>query len=97
MSQVYVGQTDLLIRCRVNKNITGAMITRIAYRDPTGVEGFFNATVENALTGVLVFPAINNELNVGNTWRFWADVTLSNGLRAIGKPFDYRVVYPGQL
>jgi hypothetical protein len=96
MSQVFVGQTDLLIRCTVNRNITGATVTRIAYRDPKGVEGFFNATVENATTGILVFPLVNNELNIGNTWTFWADIVLANGLRAIGTPFSFRIYNPGQ-
>jgi hypothetical protein len=96
MSQVFVGQTDLLIRCTVNRNISGATVTRIAYRNPNGVEGYFNATVENATTGVLVYPAVNNELNVANTWTFWAEVTLASGLIAIGTPFNYRISNKGQ-
>lgn len=96
MSQVFIGQTDLLIRMFVNRNIVGATVTRIAYRNPKGVEGFFNATVEDATTGVLVYPAINNELNVAGTWTFWADITLASGLRAIGTPFSYRIYNQGQ-
>ena len=96
MSQVFIGQTDLLIRMFVNRNISGATVTRIAYRNPKGVEGFFNATVENATTGVLVYPAVSNELNVAGTWVFWADITLVSGLRAIGTPFSYRIFNQGQ-
>jgi hypothetical protein len=96
MSQVFVGQTDLTLRCTVNRPISGATVTRIAYRNPKGVEGFFNATVENATTGVLVYPAVNNELNVAGTWTFWAEITLVSGLIAIGTPFNYRISNKGQ-
>jgi hypothetical protein len=96
MNQVFVGQTDLLIKMFVDRNIVGATVTRIAYRNPKGVEGFFNATVENATTGILVYPAINNELNVAGTWTFWAEITLASGLIAIGTPFNYRISNKGQ-
>ena len=96
MSQVFVGQTDLTIRMFVNRNITGATVTRIAYRNPKGVEGYFNATVTDAVTGVLSYPAVNNELNVAGTWTFWADITLASGLIAIGTPFSYRIFNQGQ-
>lgn len=95
MSQVFVGQTDLTIRMFVNRNITGATVTRIAYRNPKGVEGFFNATVTNSVTGVLSYPAVNNELNIAGTWVFWADITLVSGLRAIGTAFNYQIFKVG--
>ena len=97
MSKIYQGQTDLLIRVTVNQNISGATITRIAYRNPNGITGSFNATVSNATLGILTYPAINNELNILGNWTFWPDITLSSGLRTIGTPFTARIRRQGTL
>ena len=91
MSNIYEGQTDLLIQVTVNQNLSGATITKIAYRNPLGVIGSFNATLSNPTLGILTYPAINNELDVLGNWTFWPDITLSNGLRTIGTPFTARI------
>lgn len=95
MSKIYVGQTDIVIKLTVNKNISGSLQTRIMYENPQGVIGFFNATIENPTLGVLKYLAQNNELNVVGTWTFWAEIILNNGLKVISTPANYKIYNPG--
>jgi hypothetical protein len=95
MQRIYIGQTDLSIVVRVNQNIAGATITRIAYIAPSGTRATWNASIQDAANGVIAYSAVNNEFNQVGAWTLWADITLSTGLRAIGSPSIVNVVNAG--
>lgn len=96
MSQIFVGQTDLTLRMTVNRDITGATVTNIAFRKPNGDQGEFNASIEDATNGILAYPAIDGELDMEGKWTFWAEIVLVSGLKAIGTPYEHTIYAPGK-
>lgn len=92
MGKIYKGQTDLTIKLKTDKDITGATNVYIQYRDPKGVVDSFVAEISDAKEGIIQYHIENaGQLNVSGVWTFWAKIVDANGLISYGEPSEYRV------
>ena len=67
----------------VGQDLTGAT-AKIQYRNPRGLEGEWDATIEDAAVG-RVCCSVNISFKPGEVWSFRAHVTFSNGKVGIGE------------
>ncbi len=74
MSQVFKGQTSLVISLDTGLDMTGASESKILYKKPNGVLGEWPATVT---TTILSRQVQNNDIDMAGTWSFQAYAVLS--------------------
>lgn len=87
MGKIFVGQTKLILKVTANHDVTGATATIIKAKKPSGTTVDLTATVEDALTGILVFSDFQaTTLDEAGDWKFWAYVTFADGKVAAGEP-----------
>ena len=96
MGKIYQNQTKLVVTATVGQDITGATETLIKYKKPSGVEGSFAATIDDATTGVIKFSTfLTATLDEVGDWIFWASITFSDGKKADGEPETKTIYTPG--
>ena len=85
MSKVYKNQTSLRVRLTLGVDITDAIVKQIKYQKPSGIVGYWNATVEDATEGIIYYDITTNDINEAGQWKFWAYITFSDGRSAPGE------------
>jgi hypothetical protein len=96
MGKIYVGQTDLTIRIKTNRDLTNAVLVEIAYQKPDCTQGSFVATIENAQCGIIKYQvALITDIDQKGNWKFWAKITFMLGSIGIGEPANLTVYKPG--
>jgi len=97
LSKVYRYQDALRIELTTEVDITGATVKRIKYKKPGGTEGYWDASVSNALTGVIyhdvLLPA---EMDESGEWTFWAYITFADGRSAPGEVVKHNFFVEGE-
>lgn len=95
--KIYVGQTKLKIRVTANHDINGATSTLIKFKKPVSKTiGEWEATVEDADTGIMFFTNfLPSTLDEAGDWKFWSNVTFSDGKKADGEVEIKTVWNPG--
>ena len=90
MSKTYKLQTALKIRLTCGQDITGATVKRVKYRKPDGTGGYWDATVEDAESGIIYYDlqSDDDDLDQEGLWTFWAYITFSDGRSAPGEPIQ---------
>ena len=83
MNTFYVGQ-DLRITLIMGIDVAGATC-KIKYRTPTGVTGYWVATISVASTGAIYYDAGPTDLTLAGLWTFWAHAVLVSGKIAMGR------------
>lgn len=87
MGKIYVGQTDLRITLKTNTDITGALATKIMYKSPSLIEGELDATIDDAINGIISYIVPNaTVLNELGNWTFWAKITSAQNKISISEP-----------
>jgi hypothetical protein len=94
-NKYYVGQTWLRIELTTGVNLTGATSPLIKYKKPSGTNGQFVASIDDAVNGVLSYEFTSGDLDEAGTWTFWAHVTIG-GLSAPGEPVEVEICYEGE-
>jgi hypothetical protein len=95
-SFIYEDQDALRLSADTKLDISSATTFQIGYFKPDGTEGI--------LTGSRSTTKVVYDLPLGSTlfhegvglWTFWADVTMADGRKAYGKPFQQRVYQKGK-
>ena len=83
----YQNQGEGRLLVTVGVPIAGATC-KIKYVKPSGVTGQWNATISDAVNGVIYYDIASNLiLNEYGKWKGWAYVTFSSGNSAPGRPF----------
>lgn len=97
MGKIYKNQTKLILKLTANHDINGATTTKIKYKKPVSkVVGEWDATVEDADTGILVFENfLTSTLDEAGDWKFWTYVVFSDGKIAEGEPVVQTIWNPG--
>ena len=96
MGKIYKGQTDLTIEVNTGKDLTGVTSVKIAFKKPNGIVGFFNPTITNIKSGIIVYYAVNpTDINIAGTWKIWAEIIDSQGLVSIGETSTFNVFEKG--
>jgi hypothetical protein len=95
MSRIYGTQTDLTISLATSKDLTGATSLKIVFRTPQGNSGEWNATIQDATSGIIKYDIVSPLTEVG-VWRIWAKVINSSGKLMIGEPTHFTVYNEGQ-
>jgi len=97
LSKVYKYQSALRIELTAGVDITGATIKRIKYKKPSGVEGYWDASVSDASTGVIYYDvALQTEIDESGEWIFWAYITFADGRSAPGEVVKHNFFVEGE-
>jgi hypothetical protein len=86
MGKTYEDQTALRIRLTVGQDITGATTVKIKYRKPDGTEGSWDATIEDAVNGIIYYDITGSDEIDKGLYTFWAFITFNDGRSAPGEP-----------
>ena len=99
MGKVYKSQDALRIELTTDVNIENALIKRIKYKDPDGIEGYWDALSEDEENGVIYYDLPKNSpLNKSGKWTFWAYITFPDGRSAPGEPVaEYIYIENGEV
>lgn len=96
MSKIYKHQTSLRIKADCEVNITGATPILIDYVKPSGSTGHFNCTTSTPVDGIMYFDVSESTtINESGWWKFWSDITFSDGRRAPGEPYLHYIYEEG--
>ena len=77
-------------------DITGATVTKIKYKKPSGVTGELTASVLTQATGVIYFDVVSSStLDEAGTWITWAYVVFSDARLAAGEPVEMHILKEG--
>jgi len=85
MGKIYAGQ-DVKVRLTVDQDITGASVKKIKYITPDKTTGEKDATVEDAVNGIIYAHFPKTETDISGNWIFWAYITFNDGKSAPGEP-----------
>jgi hypothetical protein len=88
MSKVFKNQGYYTITLDTGLDLTSATVTRILYKKPNGVKGYFTATKSGTS---LTYQCSNADLDVSGNWQFQAYVEIG-GLKGFGD-FIWQNVY----
>lgn len=95
---IYVGQTALRIQLKCKVDITGALEKKIRYRKPDDVEGEWDTTVLDVLTGIIYYDiAATSDIDQAGVWTFWSFVRFEDSRGAPGIPFELLVQAEGVM
>jgi hypothetical protein len=98
MNNVYIGQTDLTIKIRTNKNLSNITSAKILYKNPSNVTGEFIATVIKPLSGIIQYVVTDEtDFNIVGVWTLWAEIIDENNLVSIGEPSTINVLAQGTI
>ena len=87
MGKIYIGQTDLTINIKTNKNLTGATAIKLKVQDPNGVESELDVNIVDAINGMVKFVVLNsNTFTKVGRYTFWLKTTDAQGKISIGEP-----------
>lgn len=85
MSVIFKNQNALRFEAQVNVDLTGATVTQINYKKPSGTTGSFTTTIEDASNGIMYYDVIDtDELDEAGTWIMQAFVAFEDGRSAYG-------------
>ena len=86
MAKPYKAQSALRITCTVGVNITGASVTQLRYKKPSGTTGSWTAQVSDATAGIIYYDLAEPSLiDEAGLWTFWGYITFSDGRSAPGQ------------
>lgn len=98
MNNVYIGQTDLTIKIRTNKDLTNITSAKILYKKPSNVTGEFIATVIKPLSGIIQYiVSSETDFNIIGEWVLWVEIVDDNNLVSIGEPCTINVLAQGTI
>jgi hypothetical protein len=97
MSYIHQYQDALIITANVGQNISTAESVKIAYEKPDETLGVWDAVVYNSNYVRKVMEVGADELDQVGTWKFWAEITYSNGSKVYGTPYSVYVYARGQM
>jgi hypothetical protein len=87
MVEIFINQSALRFEAQVNVDITGATVTQINYKKPSGSTGSFPATIEDSEAGIMYYDVIDtDELDESGTWILQAFVAFADARSAVGLP-----------
>jgi hypothetical protein len=84
MSKIYANQTDLTIKLDTKKDLSNTHVAKIAYKNPKGILGEWNATIDSPINGIISYSIVS-ELKYIGQWVIWAKTIDSQGLISIGE------------
>jgi len=96
MGKIYLNQSSLRLQLTTDEDITGATVTRIQYKKPSGTTGYWTAQVEAVGDGIIYYDLLGTELDEIGTWKIWAFVTFVDGRSAPGEPVSFIVHTEGE-
>jgi len=97
LSKVYKYQSALRIELTTGVDITGATVKRIKYKKPGGTEGYWDASVSDAITGVIYYDIqLDTEIDEAGEWTFWAYITFSDERSAPGEAMKHTFFTEGE-
>jgi hypothetical protein len=79
---VFKNQGYFVLTLNTGINISTATVTRINYKKPNGVTGYFEATISE--TTKLIYQLTNDDLDIAGLWQLQAYVEIG-GLKAYGE------------
>lgn len=97
MSYIHQYQDALMITANVGQNVTTATSVHIGYEKPDETVGKWEAVVYNSNYVRKVMEVGGEELDQVGTWKFWAEITYSNGSKVYGRPYEVHIYARGQV
>lgn len=96
MGKIYLNQSSLRIHLTTGVDITGATVTQIKFKKPSGSTGEWTASVDDVGAGSIYYDLTGTELNEAGTWTLWAYVTFADTRSAPGEPVKVTVFIEGE-
>ena len=93
---IYTNQSAVKIRLTGLGSLSDIVAQKIKYIEPDGVEGEWDATVEDASSGIIYYNLLPSQFLKEGTYRFWAKLTDTDGRTSIGDVATTRVYKEGE-
>lgn len=94
---LYSGQAAVKFTLNGLGNLSDASSVAIKYKRPDGLEGEWNAIIEDEALGVISYELLSTQPLIEGTYKMWAYVVFSDGRPSIGDVVTQRVYKEGEV
>lgn len=97
MSYIHQYQDALILTGNAGQDISTASEVKMGYEKPDGTQSSWEASIYNSNYIRKTMVVGGEELDQVGLWKFWAEITYSNGSKVYGKPYALYVYAKGQI